>query len=205
MKLNVIFDTHQPVTKAPIMELSRDVMKSYRKLAAADAMKKHHAGGSANEIKACKRAKGIARSVRLELSRRNQIREAVMDMPVDAAKARLADLRDFLASVPRNLTSQEQYDEVDDARDEIRELEAYIRGKSQVRESANTAEASYQTRLTQCKELIQKLSQSLDAHAQKQRENPASWGFAGDLAHIATQLEEILEFMNSGDEVTESE
>lgn len=202
MKLTNVLETSTP---SIVVELSSNTMKNYRKKAIDDAMTKHHKGGACNEIEACKRAKNIARSVRLELSRRNQIREAVMDMPLDAAKARLADLRDFLSSVPRNLTSQDQYDEVDDARDEIRELEAYIRGKSQVRESANTADASYQTRLSQCKELIQKLSQSLDAHAQKQQGNPASWGFAGDLAHIATQLEEILEFVNSGDEVTESE
>ena len=203
MKLNVIFDTYQPVTEAPIMELSRDVMKSYRKLATADAMKKHHAGGSANEIEACKRAKSIARSVRLELSRRNQIREAVMDMPVDAAKARLADLRDFLASVPRNLTSQEQYDEVDDARDEIRELEAYLAGQT-VHEAAATSAAAYAARTQQCQELLSKISQYLQTHAQKQQGNPDSWGWAGDLAHVASQLEEIWEFLSAEEDCEQS-
>lgn len=202
MKLTNVLENSTPLLG---VELSHDTRKNYRKKAIHDAMTKHHKSGACNEIEACKRAENIAHSVRLELGRRNQIREAVMDMPIDAAKARLADLRDFLTLVPRSLSSQEEYDAVDDARDEVRELEAYLRGKSSVRESAKTAEASYQTRLTQCKELIRKLSQSLDAHAQKQQGNPASWGFAGDLAHISTQLEEILEFVNSGVESTESE
>ena len=166
-------------------------------------MKKHHAGGACNEIDACKRAKNVARSVRLELKRRNQIREAVMDMPMDAAKARLADLRDFLASVPRNLSSQEQYDEVDDDRDEIRELEAYLAGGA-VQESAATADGAYAARANQCKELLGKIGQYLEVHAQKQQGNANSWGFAGDLAHVCGQLEEIWEFSTS-DDVTESE
>lgn len=200
MKITTILETRKP---EPIMELSKDTMKNYRKLAIADAMKKHHAGGACNEIDACKRAKNVARSVRLELKRRKQIREAVMDMPLDAAKARLADLRDFLASVPRNLSSQEQYDEVDDARDEIRELEAYLAGGA-VQESAATASSAYAARANQCKEMLSKISQYLEVHAQKQQGNANSWGFAGDLAHVCGQLEEIWEFLTS-DDVTESE
>ena len=202
MKITTILETRQP--QEPIMELSHNSMRSYRKAAIADAMKKHRAGGASNEIEACKRAKCIARSVRLELGRKGQIREAVMDMPADAAKARLADLRDFLASVPRTLSSPEQYDEVDDARDEVRELEAYLAGQS-VQESAATAEAAYAARTQQCKDILAKIGQYLDVHAQKQQGNASSWGFAGDLAHVYSQLEEIWEFLTSGDEVNESE
>lgn len=185
-----------------VMELSNATMSSYRKKAIADAMKKHHESGP-SEIEACKRAKNIARSVRLQLRRKNQLREAVLNMPIDAAKARLADLQDFLSNVPSVLSSQEQYDEVDNARDEVAELKSYIE-KNSVNESAETAETAYASRVQQCKDFLHKIEQYLDVHAAKQQQNPSSWGFAGDLAEVVTQLEEIWEFLSSGGDVNES-
>lgn len=184
-----------------VMELSNTTMASYRKKAIADAMKKHHESGP-SEIEACKRAKNIARSVRLQLRRKNQLREAILDMPLDAAKARLADLQDFLSSVPSTLSSQEQYDEVDNARDEIAELKAYIENKS-INESPESPETAYVNRVQQCKDYLHKIEQYLDVHAKQQQQNPSSWGFAGDLAEVVTQLEEIWEFLSSGDAVSE--
>lgn len=195
MKILPLINEHS--TTELVVELSSSVMQSYRKKAIGDAMCKHHAGGAVNEIQACKRAKNIARSVRLEMKRKRQIKEAVSNMPMDAAKSRLASLKADLAEMPRTLHSQEQYDAVDDIRDEIKELEAYISG-GVVKESASAADA-YGTRIAQVRELLSKIDRSLVSHTERQSGNADSWGFAGDLAHVAEQLEDILEFLTSGE------
>ena len=133
---------------ALLNELSAATLIGYRKKAVPDAMKKHARGqsvadGGQSEIAAVKRAKGIARSVRLQLKRRME-------------------------------------------------------------EGTQSASDSYTNRLTQCYELLNTIKQSLDTHAAEQKGNPDSWGFAGDLAEVASKLEEIAEFVGPDNRISES-
>jgi hypothetical protein len=181
-----------------LTELSKGTMDSYRKKAIGDALDKHAKGGATNEIAACKRAKNVARSVRLTVKRRKMFEAVASGLSVEAAKARLAQLQADLKDMSVTPHSQEAADAIDEVRDEIKDLKAHIATVA-VKESANSAPAAYTARLTQCHELLDQIKQGLDQHAQEQQGNADSWGFAGDLAHVAEQLQEIWEFMSSAE------
>jgi hypothetical protein len=53
------------------------------------------------------------------------------------------------------------------------------------------AAETYRARLAEVRDLIRKLEGSLLIHERRASAQPANWGFAGDLGHIAERLREI--------------
>ena len=43
--------------------------------------------------------------------------------------------------------------------------------------------------------LVSELEQAVAMHAKKQKAAPDNWGHAGDMAHVAEQLQEVLTFL----------
>ena len=70
--------------------------------------------------------------------------------------------------------------------------------KSPVKEDvSDDASAAYEKRLQNVMILMGKIKQSIDTHIDAQSDYPSNWGFAGDLAHVEEELQEILEFLSS--------
>ncbi len=57
------------------------------------------------------------------------------------------------------------------------------------------AAETYATRRTICLALLSELRIALDAHQTRQAQDPKNWGYAGDLAHYAQIMREMLEGM----------
>jgi hypothetical protein len=66
------------------------------------------------------------------------------------------------------------------------------------------AASAYSSRAEQVQTLLREISELIAQHQVKQQANSKNWGFAGDLAHVAEQLEQIKEFLASGEQVAEA-
>ncbi len=56
----------------------------------------------------------------------------------------------------------------------------------------HTAAEAYAARHTECRQLMERIGKQLEAHQARQAQEPANWGFAGDLDYIAEQLAYVL-------------
>ena len=182
-----------------LTELSPATNQSYRSKASAEAIAKSKQSGIDNEIKSCKRAKGVARAVRLEVRRRKMFESTVSSLSLEEAKKRLAQCEADLKDMSITPHTQEAADAIDEVKYEIKDLKAHI-ATIGVKESASSAQSAYAARLSECHELLTKLKQGLEQHAIEQSSNPESWGFAGDLAHVAQQLNEAFDFLTHNEQ-----
>ena len=67
-------------------------------------------------------------------------------------------------------------------------------GKPETTEAAK----AYAERRTIIDGLVEQLRSALDEHATKMDEQPRNWGLAGDLGHVAGELQAIVAFMTGG-------
>ena len=56
----------------------------------------------------------------------------------------------------------------------------------------NAAQAAYAARQAKARQLVERLSQALDRHAEAASAQPRVWGFAGDLGTVCANLIEGL-------------
>ena len=48
--------------------------------------------------------------------------------------------------------------------------------------------------------LLKKIKAGLTKHSRNEKQNPRNWGYVGDLQHIASELQEVSDFLyNEGD------
>ena len=55
-----------------------------------------------------------------------------------------------------------------------------------------TAAACYAERHTECKDLLKRIATRLEQHKKDQAQEPANWGYPGDLGHITEELAYVL-------------
>ena len=55
-----------------------------------------------------------------------------------------------------------------------------------------TAAACYAERHTECQGLLKRIASSLEQHKQDQAQEPANWGYAGDLGRVTEELAYVL-------------
>lgn len=115
---------------------------------------------------------------------------------LEEAKAKLAELEHDYKSLPTSRHTQEQTDAMDEMKQEIDDLKAYIKTLGVNEGSQISAANAYEARTNQIQGLLQDISKKLESHAGSQQGSPDSWGHAGDLAYVAEQLEAILEFLS---------
>ena len=58
-----------------------------------------------------------------------------------------------------------------------------------------TATACYAERHTECQDLLKRIASRLEQHQKEQAQEPAHWGYPGDLGHITEQLAYLLAFL----------
>jgi uncharacterized protein YukE len=110
-------------------------------------------------------------------------------------KVKLAKLKLTLKDMSVTPHSQREADAIDDVRDEIKDVEAELKSlKENMNYDASTA---YTSRVEEVKQLLADITRLVDQHGQQQSGSP-SWGFAGDMAHVAEQLTEIKTFLTDG-------
>lgn len=56
----------------------------------------------------------------------------------------------------------------------------------------HSAAACYSERQTECQGLLKRIADQLERHANRQKQEPADWGYAGDLGRVADELAYIL-------------
>lgn len=109
----------------------------------------------------------------------------------EALRARLNKLKDEYAQLPKNPGNQEGYDALDDYREEIKSLE------QKLNEADVGANAEYQAKLEEAKQLLQMIDVKLRQHAGRQRRDASNWGYAGDMQDVVSKLTQIEEFLTS--------
>jgi len=55
-----------------------------------------------------------------------------------------------------------------------------------------SAAACYAERQTECQDLLKRIANQLERHANRQEQEPADWGYAGDLGRVADELAYVL-------------
>ena len=55
-----------------------------------------------------------------------------------------------------------------------------------------TAAACYAERHTECQDLLKRIASRLEQHKQDQAQEPANWGYPGDLGRVTEELAYIL-------------
>jgi hypothetical protein len=55
-----------------------------------------------------------------------------------------------------------------------------------------TAAACYAERHTECQDLLRRIASRLERHKQDQAQEPANWGYAGDLGRVTEELAYVL-------------
>jgi uncharacterized protein YukE len=101
-----------------------------------------------------------------------------------------ADLKDMNVSP----SSQKVADAIDDVRDEIKDVKAELAALKEGTYGYTAGEA-HQRHVVAVKEALDKISQLVE---QKYASAAApSWGSAGDLSHVARELDNIIEFLSS--------
>jgi uncharacterized protein YukE len=111
-----------------------------------------------------------------------------------ALKAKLAKLEADYKDMNVTPTSQKIADAIDAARDEIKDVKKEIAALNE--NVGYDAADAYMARVREVKDLLAQISNLVDQHNKKQQANATSWGFAGDMAHVAEQLRDIGEFLS---------
>ncbi len=62
---------------------------------------------------------------------------------------------------------------------------------------SKTATESYEREAAVIERQLIELKEKLAAHEKRQAADPRNWGYAGDLAHVATKLDELLQFLGA--------
>ena len=65
------------------------------------------------------------------------------------------------------------------------------------------AKEAYTRKAKEIKALIEKIESGLEQHAQEQKESPRNWGYVGDLAYYAEQLQNISDSLHGEGEYKE--
>ena len=60
-----------------------------------------------------------------------------------------------------------------------------------------TAQSEYQARQARIQTLIQQLQTALASHSTKAASQPLNWGYAGDLGHAESRLQELVQFFQN--------
>ncbi|HNY40256.1 MAG TPA: hypothetical protein PKJ41_07670 [Bryobacteraceae bacterium] len=55
-----------------------------------------------------------------------------------------------------------------------------------------TAAGCYAERQVECRDLLKRIAGQLDEHRKRQAQEPANWGYAGDLGHVSQELAYVL-------------
>ena len=55
-----------------------------------------------------------------------------------------------------------------------------------------SASACYSERQTECQDLLKRIACQLEQPARRQKQEPADWGYAGDLGRVADELAYVL-------------
>jgi hypothetical protein len=55
-----------------------------------------------------------------------------------------------------------------------------------------TATACYAERHAECQELLERIASRLEQHKQDQAQDPANWGYPGDLGRVSEELAYVL-------------
>ncbi len=55
-----------------------------------------------------------------------------------------------------------------------------------------TAAACYTERHAECQDLLKRIASRLEQHNKEQAQNPADWGYAGDLGRVTEELAYVL-------------
>ena len=55
-----------------------------------------------------------------------------------------------------------------------------------------TAVTCYAERHTECQDLLKRIASRLEQHQQRQAQQPANWGYAGDLGRVTEELAYVL-------------
>ena len=55
-----------------------------------------------------------------------------------------------------------------------------------------TAAASYAERHAECQDLLKRIASRLEQHQKDQTQEPANWGYAGDLGRVTEELAYVL-------------
>jgi hypothetical protein len=55
-----------------------------------------------------------------------------------------------------------------------------------------TAAATYAERHTECADLLKRIASRLEQHKQDQAQEPANWGYPGDLGRVTEELAYVL-------------
>ena len=63
---------------------------------------------------------------------------------------------------------------------------------SMPRTTKPTAAACYAARHTECQDLLKRIASRLEQHKQDQVQEPANWGYAGDLGRVTEELAYVL-------------
>ena len=58
--------------------------------------------------------------------------------------------------------------------------------------NTQTAAACYAERHTECQDLLKRIASRLEQHKQDQTQEPANWGYPGDLGRITEELAYVL-------------
>ena len=58
--------------------------------------------------------------------------------------------------------------------------------------STQTADACYAERHAECQDLLKRIASRLEQHKQDQAQEPANWGYAGDLGRVTEELAYVL-------------
>lgn len=110
-------------------------------------------------------------------------------------KIKLANLKTALKDMSVTPHSQKEADAIDSVRDEIKDVEAELKALSEG--AGYDASHAYEGRTAEVKQLLAEIGQLVNAHAKKY--DGASWGFAGDMAHVAELLQEVKSFLENGE------
>ncbi len=55
-----------------------------------------------------------------------------------------------------------------------------------------TAAACYAARYTECQDILKRIAKRLERHQQEQAQEPANWGYPGDLGRVTEELAYVL-------------
>lgn len=113
--------------------------------------------------------------------------------PKAVLKAKLAKLKADYDELPKNPSSQEGYDALDDMRHEIEQLEKKIATLTE----APDANAAFEAARDRAVTAMQQLHRQIERFTQAQKSNARDWGYAGTMGSIATQLEELTTYFGS--------
>ncbi len=60
-----------------------------------------------------------------------------------------------------------------------------------------TAQSEYQARQARIQALVVQLQSTLASHSTKAASQPLNWGYAGDLGHVESRLQELVQFFQN--------